>query len=216
MPSHAEHSRWHRVQRNRAMCLALPVQERCALWPVPGRLNGAQCGCGHENRVYFSCAGVVSILVVLLWQGMDHKIQSRRQLCHGTVLQDYRLYNIGGNSWSGVRCCLLQDLSLTRPPVRDRKASGLHAYTSTMLRHSAGINDVGLRGPRHSDVRLLCPHGGNLPSRVRVVPERAFCPVIRHASVYARGVRATSIAPYITCCPGAYASTEGSPRLRLG
>ena len=27
--------------------------------------------------------------MVLLWQGMDQKIQSRRQLCHVTVLQDY-------------------------------------------------------------------------------------------------------------------------------
>src|SRR4030095_2616249 len=72
------------------MCLALPVQERCAVLPVPGRLNCAQCGFGHENRVYLSCAGVVSIIAVLLWQGMDQKIQSRRQLCHVTVLQDYR------------------------------------------------------------------------------------------------------------------------------
>src|SRR6266496_3594363 len=71
------------------MCLALPVQERCAILPVPGRLNCAQCGFGHENRGYLSCAGVVSIIAVLLWQGMDQKIQSRRQLCHVTVLQDY-------------------------------------------------------------------------------------------------------------------------------
>ena len=55
----------------------------------PGRLNRAQCGFGHENRVYLSGAGVVSIIAVLLWQGMDQKIQSRRQLCHVTVLQDY-------------------------------------------------------------------------------------------------------------------------------
>jgi hypothetical protein len=56
---------------------------------VPRRLNCAQCGFGHENRVYLSRAGVVSIKAVLLWQGMDQKIQSRRQLCHVTVLQDY-------------------------------------------------------------------------------------------------------------------------------
>jgi hypothetical protein len=85
-----------------------------------------------------------------------------------------------------------------------------------MLRRSAGINHVGLRGPHHPDVRLLCPHGGDLLSCVRVVPERAFYPVVRYTSVYAYGVRATSIAPCITCCPGAYASTEGSLRLRLG
>jgi hypothetical protein len=29
-------------------------------------------------------------MVVLLWQGMDRKILSRRQLCHVTILQDYQ------------------------------------------------------------------------------------------------------------------------------
>src|SRR5262245_35740070 len=28
------------------------------------------------NRVYLSCAGVVCVIVVLLWQGIDHKIWS--------------------------------------------------------------------------------------------------------------------------------------------
>src|SRR5215813_1784915 len=72
------------------MCLALPAQERCAIWPVPERLNWAQCGFGHEKRVYISGAGVVRIIAVLLWQGMDQKIQSRHQLCHVTILQDYQ------------------------------------------------------------------------------------------------------------------------------
>src|SRR5262245_66116269 len=72
------------------MCLDLPVQARCAILPVPERLHCAQCGCGPENRVSLSGAGVVRIIAVLLWQEMDQKIQSRRQLCHVTVLQDYR------------------------------------------------------------------------------------------------------------------------------
>src|SRR5215475_15618958 len=74
------------------MCLALPAQERCAILPVPERWNWAQWGFGHEHRVYLSGAGVVRIIAVLLWQGMDHKIQSRRQLCHVTLLQDYHLF----------------------------------------------------------------------------------------------------------------------------
>src|SRR5215813_7864959 len=85
LPSRSENSRWHSVQRNRSMCLALPVQERCAILPVPERLNCTQCGFGHENRVYLSGTGVVRIIAVLLWQGMDQKIQSRRQLCHVTI-----------------------------------------------------------------------------------------------------------------------------------
>src|SRR5262245_57207564 len=72
------------------MCLDLPVQARCAILPVPERLHCAQCGCGPENRVSLSGAGVVRIIAVLLWQEMDQKIQSRRQLCHVTVLQDYQ------------------------------------------------------------------------------------------------------------------------------
>src|SRR4051794_41343713 len=71
------------------MCLCVPVHDRCAMFPSPERLNRGQCGFGHENRVYLSGAGVVSIIAVLLWQGMDQKIQGRRQLCHVTVLQDY-------------------------------------------------------------------------------------------------------------------------------
>jgi hypothetical protein len=58
--------------------------------PSPGRLNRAHCGFGHENRVYLSCAGVVSVITVLLWQGMDGKIPGRRQFRHVTILQDYR------------------------------------------------------------------------------------------------------------------------------
>jgi len=57
--------------------------------PSPGRLNRAHCGFGHENRVYLSCAGVVSVITVLLWQGMDGKIPGRRQFRHVTILQDY-------------------------------------------------------------------------------------------------------------------------------
>src|ERR1043166_3844791 len=55
----------------------------------PGRVNRAHCGFGHENRVYLSCAGVVSVITVLLWQGMDGKIPGRRQFRHVTILQDY-------------------------------------------------------------------------------------------------------------------------------
>jgi len=93
--------------------------------------------------------------------------------------------------------------------------SGLDAHTSPRLDYSAGLNHVGLCGPHDLDVRLLCPYGGDLPKPMRCVPERASYPVVPYASVYAHGVRATSIAPCITCCPGADASTEGSLRLRL-
>jgi len=57
--------------------------------PSPGRLNRTQCGCGHEKRVYLSSAGVVSVITVLLGQGMDCKRLGRRQLRHVTILQDY-------------------------------------------------------------------------------------------------------------------------------
>jgi hypothetical protein len=33
------------------------------------------CGFGYENRVYLSCAGVVCGIEVLLWYGMNRKIQ---------------------------------------------------------------------------------------------------------------------------------------------
>src|SRR5438128_8996617 len=95
-------------------------------------------------------------------------------------------------------------------------ASGLDAHTSSMLGHSADLNYVGLRGAHELDVRLLCPHGGDLPKPVRFVPERASYPLVPHSTVYVRGVRATAITPCITCCPGAYAATKGSLRLRLG
>src|SRR5262249_61035803 len=89
------------------------------------------------------------------------------------------------------------------------------AHTSPMLDHSAGINPMGFCGAHDLDVRLLCPYGGDLPKPMRFVPERASYPIVPHASVYVRGVRATSITPCIACCPGAYGSTEGSLRLRL-
>jgi hypothetical protein len=95
-------------------------------------------------------------------------------------------------------------------------ASGFDAHTSPMLGHSADLNHVGLRGAHDLDVRLLCPHGGDLPKPMRFVPERASCSIVPYASVYVRGVRATAITPCITCCPGAHASTKGSLRLRLG
>src|SRR4029453_13529667 len=93
VPARAEHSRPQVVQRSRAMCWCVPVHDRGAMFPSPGRLHRAQGGFGHENRVYLSGTGVVSIIAVLLWQGMDQKIQSRRQLCHVTVLQDYPASN---------------------------------------------------------------------------------------------------------------------------
>ena len=95
-------------------------------------------------------------------------------------------------------------------------ASGLDAHTSPLRGHRTDINHVGLRRAHDLDVRLLCPHGGDLPRPVRFVPERASYSRVPYASVYTSGVRATSITPGITCCPGAYASTEGSLRLRLG
>ena len=95
-------------------------------------------------------------------------------------------------------------------------ASRLDAHTFPMLGHSAGINYMGLCGAHDLDVQLLCPHGDDLPKPMRFVPECATYPIVPHASVSVRGVRATSITPCITCCPGAYASTEGSLRLRLG
>src|SRR5919198_5862132 len=91
VPSGSENSRSHTVQRSRSMCLCAPVHDRGAMLPTPGRLNCAQCGLGHENRIYLSCAGVVSVITVLLWQGMDCKILGRRQFRHVTLLQDYRI-----------------------------------------------------------------------------------------------------------------------------
>src|SRR5262245_54222225 len=67
------------------MCLALPAQERCAIWPVPERLNWAQCGFGHEKRVYLSGAGVVRNIALLLWQGTHQKLQRQRQVRHVTI-----------------------------------------------------------------------------------------------------------------------------------
>src|SRR5262249_286729 len=89
VPSRSENSRSHAVQRSRSMCLCVPVHDRCAMLPSPGRLNCAQCGFGHEKRVYLSWTGVVSVIVVLLGLGMDRKILARRQLRYVTILQDY-------------------------------------------------------------------------------------------------------------------------------
>ena len=94
--------------------------------------------------------------------------------------------------------------------------SRLDAHTFPMLGHSAGINYMGLCGAHDLDVRLLCPHGGDLPRPVRFVPERASYPIIPYARVYERGLLATSTTPWIARCPGANTSTESSPRLRLG
>src|SRR5262252_6251758 len=91
VPSRSENSRSHAVQRSRSMCLCVPVHDRCAMLPSPGRLNCAHCGFGHENRVYLSWTGVVSVIVVLLCAGLDQKILIRRQFFHVTNLQDYRM-----------------------------------------------------------------------------------------------------------------------------
>jgi hypothetical protein len=95
-------------------------------------------------------------------------------------------------------------------------ASRLDAHTSSMHGHSTDINHVGLGGPHDLDVQLLCPPGDDLPRPVRCVLERAPYPIVPYTNVYVRSIRATSITPCITCCPGAYASTEGSLHLRLG
>src|SRR5947208_16383650 len=89
VPSRSENSRSHAVQRSRSMCLCVPVHDRCVMLPSPGRLNCAQCGFGHENRVYLSWTGVVSVIAVLLGAGLDQKILIRPQFCHVTILQDY-------------------------------------------------------------------------------------------------------------------------------
>src|SRR5262252_3328785 len=57
VPSRSESSRSHAVQRNRSICLRVPVQDRCVTLPLPGWLNHAHRGFGHENRVYLSWAG---------------------------------------------------------------------------------------------------------------------------------------------------------------
>ena len=98
-------------------------------------------------------------------------------------------------------------------------ASRLDAHTSPMLGHSAGINSMGLCARAGDpDVQLVLPSWGcTCPKPMSLRPAaRLPLPYVPHASVYVRGVRATSITPCITCCPGAYASTEGSLRLRLG
>src|SRR5262252_10176600 len=94
VPSRSENSRSHAVQRSRSMCLCAPVHDRCAMLPAPGRLNCAQCGLGHENRVYLSWTGVVSVIAVLLCTGLDQKILIRRQFFHVTNLQDYLIFSL--------------------------------------------------------------------------------------------------------------------------
>src|SRR5262249_58785403 len=89
VPSRSENSRSQAVQRSRSMCLGVPVHDRCAMLPPPGRLHCAHCGFGHANRVYLSWTGVVSVIVVLLCTGLDQKILIRRQFFHVTILQDY-------------------------------------------------------------------------------------------------------------------------------
>src|SRR2546421_5187249 len=89
VPSRSEHSRSHAIQRSRAMCVRVPVHDRGAMLPSPGRLHGAHGGFGHEKRVYLSWTGVVSVIAVLLCAGLDQKILIRRQFFHVTILQDY-------------------------------------------------------------------------------------------------------------------------------
>src|SRR5712691_2423795 len=84
-----------------------------------------------------------------------------------------------------------------------------------MLRHSAGLHSVGLCGARHLDVRLLCPHGGDLPRRVRLVPERALDPVTQYVSVYPPGICTTSLSSCIPCGSNTHTPTESALRLRL-
>src|SRR5213594_4138690 len=85
-----------------------------------------------------------------------------------------------------------------------------------MLRHSAGAHAVGLCRARHHDVRLLCPHGGDLPRRVRLVPERAFDSVTRCVRVCPPGLHATPLSYCIPCDPHPHTPTESFLRLRLG
>src|SRR5215510_4558972 len=92
VPSRSENSRSHAIQRSRSMCLRVPVHDRCAMLPSPGRLNCAHCGFGHEKRVYLSWTGVVSVIAVLLCAGLDQKILIRRQFFHVTILQDYPIF----------------------------------------------------------------------------------------------------------------------------
>src|SRR2546423_445863 len=91
VPSRSENSRSHAIQRSRAMCVRVPVHDRGAMLPSPGRLHGAHGGFGHEKRVYLSWTGVVSVIAVLLCAGLDQKILIRRQFFHVTILQDYPL-----------------------------------------------------------------------------------------------------------------------------
>ena len=72
--------------------------------PIPGRLNHAHGGFGHENRAYFSYTGGGGVMVVLLWQRMDQKIQSRRQFRHVTLLQDYLRWSVSSKRNLTRRC----------------------------------------------------------------------------------------------------------------
>src|SRR4029453_10993913 len=92
VPSRSENSRSPAIQRSRSMCLRVPVHDRCAMLPSPGRLNCAHCGFGHEKRVYRSWTGVVSVIAVLLCAGLDQKILIRRQFFLVSILQDYPVF----------------------------------------------------------------------------------------------------------------------------
>src|SRR4029453_13369361 len=171
------------------MCLALPVQERCAILPVPERLNWAQCGFGHENRVYLSGAGVVSIIAVLLWQGMDQKIQSRRQLCHVTVLQDYPcactnfLFFWGQRNRWGPHDKLLQ-VGGARSSSTYKSTESLTASTPSELlsKQLISVLEGGLCSPVSSPLTLsVAAHAHPWAGRQGLVPVRRSSPFPRLA-----------------------------------
>src|SRR5262249_2519808 len=133
VPSRSENSRSHAIQRSRSMCLRVPVHDRCAMLPSPGRLNCAHCGFGHEKRVYLAWTGVVSVIAVLLCAGLDQKILIRRQFFHVTILQDYQGLQLRIN--------------------RDHRASSFYAWV---------VGDSRRKSPYHTEVvgpvvRLLGP-----------------------------------------------------------
>src|SRR5262245_41692373 len=137
VPSRSENSRSHAIQRSRSMCLRVPVHDRCAMLPSPGRLNCAHCGFGHEKRVYLAWTGVVSVIAVLLCAGLDQKILIRRQFFHVTILQDYpvvRNLEIIGEAAKS----LPDDVRAMMPDIEWSKATGLrnivaHAYPYSVI-----------------------------------------------------------------------------------
>src|SRR5215510_12285276 len=109
VPSRSENSRSHAIQRSRSMCLCVPVHDRCVMLPSPGRLNCAHCGFGHEQRVYLSWTGVVSVIAVLLGVGLDQKILIRRQFFRVTLLQDYpKMASVSSIFFCGLACTTLR------------------------------------------------------------------------------------------------------------